>query len=416
MYTLKTGFGKPLVGNGEWYEVDFAAMSIVDIFNNYRKAILVLTNPFVTGDVAFDIENLRYKYAASSKNISQFLIDNADNALETTTSIPFINERYAKYNDAFVAGYSVNATNPNTAPDSELTTGAKDWLHMSRTGLSYDMFKRHCLVTVNGMLHYADVGNDGIWIDNGMQSVEHSNQNHVGIISFAGISSLVTKRITNDMIHNQGANNQLGIRSYIETGIDLTDKTIGISLGGYLHILDNTTFHRVGNSRICIDFSNLPLFERYYESKRYIDFERLDLVKSDVNDSVIAVSDFLSDSVIRRYLELPQTFLIVFDNPELMVRRLPLDDTKLPGVYQTQKLPDYPLMGGFGRMVNYLTEHCGGVWNVLMTDTFKKRYMFNKVANTRNSVNVSDARVTEYMSEPDKFWFYLIGSNIDYKA
>lgn len=416
MYTLKTGFAKPFIGNGEWVEVDFTTLSFATIYATYRQAIVVLTNPFEARPVAFDVEKLRFSYAASSKTIVDFLADNGSNALDTTYHIPYINKRYAIYNDAFVAGFQINAVNPSTSPDAELTTGAKDWLHLSYTGMDYAKFKKNCLVTVNGYLHFTETDTNGIWVDNGMQSVEHANQNTVGIISFEGISTFTAKRITDSMIHNQGGDNQLGIRSYIETGVDLTNKTIAISLGGYLHVLDETTFYRVSDSRICVDFNNLPFFERFYESSKNIDFSSLNLIKSDVNASVVAVSDILSDSVIRRFLKLPQSFLVIFDNAELMVQKVPLEDGGLPNVYQTETLPQYPVFGGFGRMMNYLAEQCGGVWNILMIDTFKKRFMLNKTLDPLKAVNLSDSRVTEKMSERDKFWFLLIGTNIDYTA
>ena len=416
MYTLKTGFAKPLVGSGEWLEVDFSNISFADIYTTYRNAIVVLTNPFVQTPVAFDLEKLRYHYAASPLTVSAFLINNADKALDTTTNIPKIKEQYAKYKDAFAAGYTINAVNPDTAPDAELTTGAKDWLHLSKAGLNYELFKKTCLVFVNGFFHFADVGTDGIWVDSGMKSVLRANQNTVGIVSFAGISTFTTKRITDDMIGNQGAVNQLGVRSYVDVGVDITNKGIGLVLGGYLHVLDSSTFYRVGDSRICIDFNNLPLFERFYESGEVIDFTELGLTKSDVNDSVFATSELLSDKKIRRYLKMPQTFLIVFDNPELMVKRVPIQDVKLPNVYQSELPPVYPVTHGYGKMANYITEYSGGAWNILPINTYKKRFAFNTSFDYLKAPNVSDVRVTEKMSESDKLWFYLIGSNIQFSA
>ena len=84
-----------------------------------------------------------------------------------------------------------------------------------------------------------------------------------------------------------------------------------------------------------------------------MDLSSLALESNYNNPSQISVEEIYSDEVIKRYLELSQSFLIVVDNNEFFCDYKLTESGKLPGIFYSydKTIPVYPftIRIGFNR-------------------------------------------------------------------
>ena len=411
MYSLVSAIAKTANSAGRWEAADIGNMSMASIYTTYRRTIAILSNPFIDHQVAFDLDTVRKQQAGSNQTFNEFLVATDANVLVTSDKLPNTEVRYATYGDAFRSGYSIMPTNGLASADAELPKGAKDWLYMTRSGIDYDVFGQYCLVSVNGFYHQMEANAQGIWVIDGMKTCRIANDNHIGITSFKGVGKLSTMPITDEMIYNHGDKEQLGYRAYIKVDRDLTNVGMIAVIGGYMHALDHHIVYRTGDDSLCINFNNIPLIERYYESVDTIDLSSLNLEKSDQNSSLLAPSQLYSDAAIRAYLKLPQSFLVFIDNTELFVDYEALPPTTLAGQYISDVPPVWPIIDGFGKIANFWSVREDGKYLVAARDTQRPNYVFNTALDYNSLRLVSDSKDTQGRYDIGRLYHQKIGTN-----
>lgn len=411
MYSLISAVAKSANSAGRWEAADIGNMTMASIYTTYRRTIAILSNPFINHQVAFDLDTVRKQQASSNQTFSDFLIANGQNTLVTSDTLPNLTLRYAKYGDAFRSGYKIEPVNGKTSPDAALPIGAKDWLYMSRSNLDYSVFNQYCMVSVNGFYHQMDANAQGIWVVDGMKTCRNANDNHIGITSFKDVGKLTVVPITDDMIFNQGDDQQLGYRAYLKVKQDLNKVGLMIVIGGYLHVLDQHVVYRAGDNIIGINFNNLPLLERYYESKDKLDLTSLGLDKSDRNPSLVSPAQLYSDAAIRAYLTLSQSFLVYIDNTELFVDYEALPPTTLTGNHICDEPPVWPIICGFGKIANFWSVREDGKYLITARDTWRPNYEFVTALDYNNQRLVSDSKQTQRRFDLGRLHHQKIGTN-----
>lgn len=413
MYTFVSSVVKPSDGDGRWETIDISNLPMSVIYTQYRAAKATLSNPFLEKNVILDLDVVRAQQAGSSDTFSQFLEKNGNKVLQTTVGTISTTVKHAKYADAFKAGYKVAPISAETSPDAEIPVGMKNWLFMTKSGLDYLEFQKYCLVSVNGFYHLTEANSEGIWIIDGMTTFRTSSNNHLGITSFKDLGRLKITPITDGMIHNQpGDLEQLGTRSYIKIPGGMDGYTTMVVIGGYLHFVSKDLIYRTAADTICIDFNNLPLVERIYESKDRIDLTSLGLETSTTNPSLISTTQLFSDAVIRKYLTLSQSFIVQLDTTEIYLEYDQLAETRLPGLYLSNVNPIWPVIGRSGKIVNFWSVEEDGKWSLTADDTVIPNYLFNTVRNYPSNPVVSDSKVPAMRYTNDKLSHLKICSNI----
>lgn len=411
MYQFVSAIVKPLSGNGRWTDLDIGNLPLNQIFSQFRKVIVTLSNNFLDHNVSFNIEMIRPTFGASPLTFNEFLVQNGSATLPTFDTIPVINTRFARYADGFHAGYSIEPMNPNYSFTANIPAGEKTWLRLTKEGIDYRHFYESCLVSVNGFYHKTDYSADGAFVVNGMTTARRANRNELGILNFESLGKLSFIPITTDMIYKQSTLQSLSANCYIDTNVDLSNKAVMLVLGGYLHVLDKTTFFRVSPSAFSIDFSNLPLIERYYESYEILDLSSLQLQLTKSNDSQISVEDIFSDDVLKRYLTLENSFFVVLDNPDIFTEEQYLRTSPYPGVYTSFTKPIYPAIVGAGRHEAYWYRVEDGQYSIHMNDTMRKRRVYT-TASGQDLEGVSDGKVIALPERNAIASFLLIGTDI----
>jgi hypothetical protein len=411
MYQLISAIGKPAQKGSRWVNINIADLPLSVIFKMYTTVYVKLSNGFLPTPVSVSLDIFRTEYSQSAMTFTELLTANGNKTLTSLDKEPVINTRYAKYADAFHAGYFVEPIHHSASSDATMPMVDKTWLHLTRPGLDYSLFYKNCLVNVNGFFHLTDVDDHGVYVVDGMTTSRISKKNNVGIYSFREVGELTLLPITREMIYKQTPDQLFKDRCYIDTGKDLSNKTVMLVLGGYLHALDPMTFTRVTDSAFCVDFGNLPFIERLYESGSTIDLKSLHLEKSPANPTQTSVSNYTSDETIRAYLTLSQSFFVILDNPEIFVETRPVESAKLPNRFISYEPPRYPLLVGTGKCVNYWYTQETGQFVISSDDTMRSNRLF-KTITVSEQTSVSDSRIPDNPVSYGNASFLVIGTDL----
>lgn len=410
MYTLVSAIAKPMTGNRRWVSIDIAAMTMLSLFTNYARVIATLSNNFLDDDVSLELEDIRSATAGLSITFSQFLTNNGANTLPTSTTLPVLSEKLARYADAFHAGYKIVPIHPIAGDDLNYTRQEQIMLRMTHTKAPYPLFGQYCLVNINGFFHYSEVTTSGIYVHDGAKSQLRSGLNQIGILSFKELGEIQQIPITEQMIYKQESLQLHRNRMHVDVGVDLAGKTLMLVMGGYLHVLDSKTMRRIGDTTVSVDFNNLNLFDRYYESKKYIDLTSLELPSTNMNLEQIGVSDILSDAALVKYMTLSQSFFVVLDKEDIFVEREYVRKTPTADVFISFKPPVLPLIVGHGKLGNYHYELEDGQWSVHCHDTLFQNRVYNTI-RPRAAQSIDSARLSTDPEVHSKAFFLKIGTD-----
>jgi hypothetical protein len=415
MYSLVSAIAKSFSSLGRWESVDISQMTFAQLFASYTRVTAVLTNPFIDGPVALDLASILGQVGDTNTTVTAFLTANANNALPTFTPVPVLKHKHVQYRDAFRAGYSVQPVGPYQAPDAQLPAKDKTYLHITNPNVAdFREFYKYCLVSVNGYLHRTDADQNGAWVIDGTKSLWKSNRNQIGFLNFQGVSTLNFVPITPQMVYKQSSSQALANQMRIDVGQDLSNKGLMLVLGGYLHFLDERTFRRIGDQQILIDFNNLPLFERYHESREVLDYSGLPFQTTTRNPSQIAVADFLSDANLTAYVTMSQSFLVIMDNPEVYRDSAFVQTVAGPGMLVAHQFPDKPLMNGIGKLADYWSVFEDQQWSVRVVDNNWNRRVYGTMQKSYWT-NIADSRLTQDPVRYSRAQFMVIGTDLAYQ-
>jgi hypothetical protein len=411
-YTVAATYGVTKVSQARWGAVDVSTAAVHDLFQNYRKLYLTLTTIFTQTPIYVDMDSLRSAYSAFTGTVQDLLDSFGTNAVPSVASIPVANPKYARYADLFRAGYKLELMSNTGSFTAPAIADDKKRLRISRSNPSTDMqhFYKSCLVSINGFYHNTEFDGTYVYVNNAGGSVSKSRQNKAGILSFANLGNITQIPITKDMIYKQTDGSFLSERAYIELPTDVTGKTVMLVLGGYLHFLGGDGFFQTAEKTFCVDFNNIPMLDRYYESEPYIDYTSLGLAKTNDNLKQISLADFFSDTVLTNYLTMSQTFFVVLDTPEVFTNRIQTRLVGLPGLMISPKEPIYPLFVGYGRTAEYWKIEDKMQWSIQVTDNVLNRRVFDGL-NKSELKTVSDQRVPSKTFNYSRGYFLEIGKD-----
>lgn len=353
MYTLIKAIGKPRSNDRRWVEFDLGEMKMKDLFESYRKAYAILSNPFIDHQVSLDLDELKQKYVVSEITFNQLLESLGNKSLPTQDTIPKLENRYVKYRDAFMAGYKIKATNAKKSPDADIPKGDMHDIYLSKEGVNFHDFRKYCMVAVNGFFHYLDCDETGAWVMDGMKSNIVSKQNLIGILSFKDVGELSYMKIKEDMLFKLSEEQDYRYQLGIDTGRNLDGKTVILVVGGYFHILSSNVFYQYNDTSIIVNTAKLPLLARHQEMRQYLNIEDLPFERSSKNESMIGVDDYLSDENLVSLFTMSQSFIVLLDNDELYTEKEYIRTPPTPGLFISINEPDRPLFHRFGKIANY---------------------------------------------------------------
>lgn len=382
--------------NQEYIDIDINGLSIVTLYTIYRKIYVTVTLNNNTSNKVVDIKSLPSSYLTSTSTIFVLFRDNVF-TYTALDSIPKINLKSAKFRDAFRANYRATPVHPLYGEDSAPEDRSALLLTRENPVTSYAEFNRYCLVTINGYYHLSDTNEiDGILVYDAMDTNRKSNQNQIGIVSFRDICSIDKLPLTQSMIYKQSPTEKYSVATYIKLNTDLTNKSVLMSIGGYLQVVDNLFITQVGADMFKLDFSNYPILDRFFESCDYLNLSSLNLYTTPNNPSQISIEDITSDEAILQLLLLTQTFFIVLDTPQLFTFKKYIKKTGFPGMFISYEPPIFPLVTGLGRQPEYFPTKEDGQYAVNVVGTLVEQ----KIYNTTNPLQLNSVADSNKPTDP----------------
>ncbi len=412
MYTYVTAYAKEKKAGSRWKEVNIRSMQLIDVFAQFSGVYCVLQNTFFADPVGFDLETIKGGYYHSTITFDQFLVGLGNKALPHMNKIPQLNTRYVKYADAFHAGYKIKAIHETASPDTPMLRSEKTYLHLTKEEVDYKLFYDSCFVTVNGFIHLTDYDTTGVYVVDGNKSAVHANQNQMGLYSFADVGKLQHIRIAEEMISRQLEEVPLSNKIYIKLPEKIGTKLPILVLGGYMHIFDSNLFYMVDEETLCINFMNYRWLDRYFESKKYLDFSSLPIDHYDRNDSQLDLENFFSDEVIKAYLMMSQSFITLLDANDVFAERVAVDNTNMPGMIITTMKPNLPLVGGHGKLLDYWYTYEDRQYSITCADDLVDTRVYD-TTNWYNLPSVADSRIPLQRAVKGPAHFVRIGADIE---
>jgi hypothetical protein len=90
------------------------------------------------------------------------------------------------------------------------------------------------------------------------------------------------------------------------------------------------------------------------------------------------VDELFSDEVIKRYMTLTQSFLVLVDIPYMVSEKIHLRHSSMPGMFTAYQDPTYPLIVGYGKVAEYWKIHESGHWSVTVHDSFMRNFVYSE--------------------------------------
>lgn len=371
--------------------VDLKTKSIYDIFNTYVKVYLILTHTSLVGTYYVDLDTLKVEFSSSPMTLEELLVFLDNRTLEYVDTIPTTAIKYAKYGDAIRAKYKINTTIigmelPDNYPETE-----KVDLVISRPSIPTDLslLHSHCLISINGYYHSTDTDGEKSYVYEGGKTMRKSKVNHLGILSFLDVGQLTKISLDPTRILPMDIGDTLKDKIVFSVDADLTNKSYFLVLGGYLIFPSENTFWQNGVNTFALDLNKLPYVERLYESSLYMDLSALELSEQIIGDNVYSMPELLSDDVIKKYMTLSQSFLVIVDIPYLNTESIYLRKSNMPGMFTAYQDPVYPLVVTYGKVAEYWKTFEDGYWSVTVADSFLRNYIISEQPTT-DLIGVND--------------------------
>ncbi|MBE0438324.1 MAG: hypothetical protein IBX57_00960 [Gammaproteobacteria bacterium] len=406
MYTFINAFVKEKTPRSVWIEKDISSETMNYIFSNYLDVLLVLDTPFIEKPQTINIRDLPPHFEAqrSFKTLIEWLVSIGSFGLELTDFFPDLNYVTAEYRNAFQAGYDAQLVNPNQHHTVNSARYDQTDLRITREGTDYLKLYNECLFTVNGILHRTNYVEDALHVVDGGKSNQVSGENHLGIYHLGMLGNIKLVPITREHVHSNGLEQPLGEVAYIkidERYENLEGKTVLMSLGGYLHILDEGgVLSRVNERLVRVNFKDYNLPARVYDLMKRIDTSRITrkLSKSTVNPKQFSVAELYSDDVIKDYCSMSQSFFIIVDTPTIHVDKETPEFSSLPGKFYYRPQPKYPMITYLGVMSDYWVKKERDIHVLSMRDHLKPNYIY-ETTHWRSLNSIDDSKVPSNMYE-----------------
>ncbi len=358
MYTLEKAKCKNDRRSGRWLVVDLTNERITTLLTRYGDVYLYVAYPgagagHLKGLYLRNVQHM-LSIVGPDVTVSQWLTSIGNVTLPLESDLLEDNVRLVKYAQAWHVGYKATPVGRFNHIDSNLNDSHKEDLLLDHPKLDLEDFTSKALVTVNGFFHMCDGSEEGIRVLDANTNIRNSNDNQIGIYSFETVGAIKQVPIKTDMITKLKVEAPLYDGAYLTmpVDIDLTDKTVLLVVGGYLNVL-NDVYYKVSERTWRVNFSRMLFMDRFFQSYKELNLQKLGLLNDSESPSLLNINDLKNDATIENYLTSSQSFFVIVDSPSFFHTYESIESLNLPGRSVDVKYDRIPLVGAYGRMMDY---------------------------------------------------------------
>lgn len=374
MYTLIKTVGRRLDENGLIDTIDATNASLITLSQYYQDIFFILKV-----DIYPDLKTLWYKDIPLEDQISnltiiQYLEKIKNATIELKDTIPEYTRGEVYSIDVGSYPFDYYSIQLGMNKDARIEEEDKKDLVLQKPGIDHIVAGKHSLVSINGLFHFFDYSEHGWYIVDGNKTRnKRRDKTHLNILDFTQVGEVKMIRITDDMIKKPG-NVSLKDNVYIDCQESFAGKTVGICIGGYLHLHDHT-YKQISDHCLKIDFNNIRWETIYYKMRELLDTSNLPITK--LSDDRVIGFELFHDNTIRELFKMSQSFIVIIDNPYIKVIEEAIGHIGLPKRYESGIPPIYPIRIGEGRYPAYKPIKNYNVWSIAVEDNiipFQVRY------------------------------------------
>lgn len=371
-----------------WVEIDITAMPLKTIFSTYRFIEVGLLDAFQAPKTLHLIE---YEFDLLNREgtLQQWLTSLDNRALSLTDGHPTLTFNKVHYYPAEYHHATMQAAKAGYHPSQDVAVDEYNDLVLTYPNIaSADAAKYH-LYSVNGFYFISKYQDYGVRLVDASDTVRATGKMEVGYLDFTTVGEIKYVPITKNRINKVDPERTWFDTVIVDVGESLSNKTVGIVIGGYLHLLDGLI--RV-NSDTTFTFS---MRNHQYLSRVLNSLDALSLTELGLDDADLGVnvSEVYNEEKILAYLTSKYSFVVLIDNPEISVETAGVAYNAMAGTYITK---DSNLLGRLtdqtGRSIDYWPTWECGQW-ALKTSTYDLPTRSFTTADWQRQGKVSNASI-----------------------
>lgn len=234
------------------------------------------------------------------------------------------------------------------------------------------------LWTVNGYVQTTITDGENLYIPGVVAGMLHSRSNKVGMLTFNGLTAGLKKH----PIAATQVTADVNIPAYEKVFITFEEAVVSpiLVMAGYLIFENQEFFYRISDHTFALHLHRLNYMEKLYELSHYREiFKELEIPTSPNNPTQVDAKDALSETTIKKFLSLPNSFVVDTGHPQgLVTQPIYLEHSNIPGNFRTHKLPTLPMFVGFGKLTEYHKNRINdNRYSVYTQDTIYNNYIFS---------------------------------------
>uniref|UniRef100_A0AB39CD33 Virion structural protein n=1 Tax=Pseudomonas phage RVTF4 TaxID=3236931 RepID=A0AB39CD33_9VIRU len=415
MYTLVRSRYRADRRKGRWLEEDLSNEIVTTLSVNFGDVILYIEYP---GSGGTQLKALRFEKVTTWMNnvdptftVQQWLTSLGNQTLPFEDKLPSEKERLVRYAQAWHAGYVAKPKGRDQHINAETSAHTKEDLILTHPKHSYKDYDDYCLTSVNGYFHITDYTPNGITVYDGNKSIRRSNDNQIGVYSFEQVGKIKKLPITADMISPQKPGAPLNDAAYLTmpANVDIENKTVLLVIGGYLQVLGKV-YKPVSDRTWRVELGGNMFLDRYIQSQRQLDLDHLGLMIDPKNPTLMSTAMMQADETIIKYLTLSQSFWVIVDTPMMFQDFEPVEWLRLPGRWIDASGENFPLVGAYGKMLDYHLIHEVDTFVYAGVDNVRHDYDANHRRDWKQKALVDGGRYPAHPWEHDDAYYRILGT------
>lgn len=372
MYRFISSYLKPRYRNTKYDNVDISQMTLKELFDDYIDGWIELTHPSLSTNVYMLLNDLKQDDVPMRLDLTfnRFLGYIGDAALLTSTTKPVYKTDIVRARDALQAGYQIDMCVPYQEVSEGGVVTNKTNLYIDKPLEIDKTIADVCLVSINGFLHRAIPRVTGVEVIDGGRTWLHSKERLCSLLSFERIGKVIQIPIEAEMMERASAATPYSSAVVMKIGMDITNKSIVLSLGGYMYIdPDFLTVISAENGVFKITLSKIDIPTAILNSYDFIDLSSMGFPRYELDRAhgCVNIIKATSDIAVKKWLTLPQSFIAVVDTPALTVEYEALHKTGVYGSFEYHEEPYLPLKHPLGRLSDYWVRKLNRAWIVQTT-------------------------------------------------
>lgn len=390
MYSLEKAYTKTLANN-QWVETDISLIKLVDLYSKYSGIWCVVSNSFYPANEyhVLKLENISAMASGSKMTLSEFFVNIGNKALPTEVGVLELSTGHVVFQDIYKAGWIPQKTGFSVAPGTNLPESQYDSAFLTHpSNPNYKEVGDYVMANVNGYWHRVLSVTQGLYVKDCIACCRKTGHNAIGFLDFSQVGKVKQIAITESML-STGTSSESKYRNevYFNLDEDLTGKTPILVLAGYMVFLEPKLFTISGTKQLHLEMGNYPLLQRYEEALKALSFTGITtLARNQDNASLVGLENFFSDDVVKQLLTMPQSFIVLVDNPALYKERIFLRDLPLPGYYVAYENPKELMFNGFGKVGVYWPYEHTKQWSLNVNEAYRHHFLMDTVEGDMGQV------------------------------